>query len=149
MPSEAIRVIYSKAGVNPAAAVLRDKYAVVDHKLYWSEVAGETEASYLVAALNSDAIRDYVSSRQSRGQWGPRDFDKLLAEAIPEFDPSDSLHQELAAEGLRAEKVAALVELPENLHFIRARGLIRKALREDSVAGRIEKLVARLLPKRS
>jgi len=148
MPSESIRVIYSKAGVNPAAAVLRDQSAVIDHKLYWSEVAGETEASFLVAALNSEAIRDYVSSRQSRGQWGPRDFDKLLAESIPEFESSNPLHQELATEGSRAEKIAALVELPEDTHFIRARGLIRKALREDGVAQRIEKLVAKLLAKR-
>lgn len=87
--------------------------------------------------------------RHRRVRWGPRDFDQLLAASIPEFDPSDPLHQELAAEGLRAEKVAALVELPENMHFIRARGIIRKALREDGVADRIEKLVARLLPKRS
>jgi hypothetical protein len=47
VPSVAIRVIYSKAGVNPAAAVLRDHSAVIDHKLYWSEVEGEIEASYL------------------------------------------------------------------------------------------------------
>jgi hypothetical protein len=118
---------------------------VVDHKLYWAEISDESEASYLVATLNSDSIRDHVASRQSRGQWGPRDFDKLLAEAIPQFDASNPLHQELAAETPRAEKIAAQVELPEGIHFVRARSLIRAALKTDGVADRIEKLVVRLL----
>lgn len=103
----------------------------------------------MLAALNSESLRAFVASRQARGQFGARHFDKLLAESIPVFDPSNALHQELATEGLRAEKVAAAVELPESTHFIRVRGVIRKALRGDGVAERIEKLVARLLAKRS
>ena len=45
----------------------------------------------------------------------------------------------------RAEKVAAQVPLKEGIHFIRARALIRKALAEDGISGRIDKLVERLL----
>jgi hypothetical protein len=149
MPLPAIRILYAASGTLPAAAILKDKSAIVEHALYWTQPTSAAEAEYLLAILNSESLRAFVASRQARGQFGARHFDKLLAASIPEFDPSDPLHQELAAEGLRAEKVAALVELPENLHFIRARGLIRKALREDGVAERIEKLVARLLPKRS
>jgi hypothetical protein len=147
MERTSLRVVYSKAGTNPTAAIIRDKSALVDHKLYWAEISSEAEANYLVATLNSDAIRDHVASRQSRGQWGPRDFDKLLAEAIPEFESANPLHKELAAEALCAEKVAAQVALPEGIYFVHARGLIRKALKEDGVADRIEKLVTRLLVK--
>ena len=149
MPPDSVRIVYAASGTVPAAAMLGDSRAMVEHKLYWASASDKPEAAYLVAALNSNAIREHVASRQSRGQWGPRDFDKLLAGAIPEFDPSNPLHRELAAEGPRAEKVAAQVELPEGMHFIRARGLIRKSLREDGVADRIEKLVARLLAKQS
>ncbi len=145
MQCNSTRVLYSASGTIPAAALLKDSDAVIEHKLYWSEISGETETNYLIATLNSDAIRGYVASRQSRGQWGPRDFDKLLAEAIAEFNPSNPLHLELAHEGARAEKVAARVELSDGIHFIRARGIIRKALREEGVGDRIEKLVRRLL----
>jgi len=75
---------------------------------------------------------------------GARDFDKLLAEAIPPFDPANSTHCELASRAEHAEDVAAQVTLPENIHIIRARKMIRDALREDGVTGHIEKLVAQL-----
>jgi hypothetical protein len=47
----------------------------------------------------------------------------------------------------RAEEVAAQVPVKEGMHFVRARGLIRKALAEDGISGRMEKLVERLLAK--
>lgn len=80
---------------------------------------------------------------------GARHFDKLLAEAIPEFEPANAIRSELAQEGIKAEKVAAQVKLPDSVHFIRARAIIRKALKEDGVADRIDKLVARLLSRRA
>jgi hypothetical protein len=76
------------------------------------------------------------------GTTGLRQAARRIGSSV---DASNSLHQELATEGSSAEKVASLIELPEDTHFIRARGFIRKALREDGVARRIEKLVARLL----
>jgi hypothetical protein len=144
MPAAALRVVYSASGTIPAAAVLTDSRAVVEHKLYWAPIEEKNEAHYLLAMLNSEFVRTLVAPRQSRGQWGARDFDKLLAEAIPPFDPSNSTHCELASRAEHAESVAAEVALPENIHFIRARKMIRKALSEDGVAGQIEKLVAHL-----
>jgi len=145
-PVAARRVLFSKAGTQPAAAVLRDSGgAVVDHKLYWA-VASEEEGLYLVAILNSETARSRVAGRQSRGQWGARDFDKLmLSLPIPKFDPKVAVHRNLAAAARRAEAVAAQVPLKDGMHFIRARALIRKALAEDGVSGRIDKLVERLL----
>ena len=45
------------------------------------------EARYLVAILNSETARERVEAYQSRGQWGARDFDKVIFNLpIPRFD---------------------------------------------------------------
>lgn len=145
-PIPARRVVYAKSGTLPAAAVLRvSEGAVVDHKLYWA-AASEQEGLYLVAILNSETARSRVAHMQSRGQWGARDFDKLmLSLPIPKFDRTVPLHRSLATGARRAEKVAAQVPLKQGTYFVRARTLIRKALAEDGVSARIDKLVQRLL----
>ncbi|MGH7985886.1 MAG: Eco57I restriction-modification methylase domain-containing protein [Candidatus Binataceae bacterium] len=145
MPAPELRVIYSASGTNPAAAILKDSAAVIEHSLYWSGTERIEDASYLTAILNSEALRMKIASRQAKGQWGARHFDKLLAEAIPPFDESDAIHLRLAAEAQRAEQIAAAVALPDNLHFIRARSIIRDVLRRDGVAARIDALVERIL----
>ncbi len=145
MPPASVRVVYSKAGTQPAAAVLRAGTEVVDHKLYWAG-AGEDEALYLETILNSEVARSRVAHLQSRGQWGARDFDKVIFELpIPAFDPSDALHQELASAARLAEEVAASVILPPSMHFVRARSMVRDALRAQGVAQKIEALVGTLL----
>lgn len=81
-----------------------------------------------------------------RRQWGVRDFDKVTFNLpIPCFDSKFELHREITAVAPKAEKIAANVELPENIKLQRGRGLVRNALLEDGVAGEIEGLVARLL----
>jgi hypothetical protein len=64
---------------------------------------------------------------------------------IPRFDPSISLHTDLAAAGGEAEKIAAVVELPDDIHFQTARRRVREALTESGVAEQIDELVNRLL----
>lgn len=145
LPPPKLRVLYAASGTLPAATFLRDNRAVVEHKLYWASVASEDEARYLEAVTNSEALRSRVARKQSRGQWGARDFDKVLVEEIPKFDPANPLHADLIKGAEHAEKVAQSVELPENIHFVRARQKIREALREDGVAQRIDALVGRLL----
>ncbi|MGI8926369.1 MAG: hypothetical protein ACR2HN_06950 [Tepidiformaceae bacterium] len=82
---------------------------------------------------------------QSRGQWGARDFDKLMFELpIPRFDGAIPLHRELADAAGTAETVAATVDV-SGAHFVTARGRIRAALVKDGIAGRIDKLVGELL----
>lgn len=99
----------------------------------------------MVAVLNSLTIMRHVAPRQSKGQWGPRDFDKLLAAALPRFDPANPLHAEIADAGKRAAEVAATVELAENVRFVRARQQIREALQKNGIAAEIEGLAAKLL----
>jgi SAM-dependent methyltransferase len=144
-PLASLRVVYSKAGTLPAACLVRDQ-SVIDHKLYWSAPTAEGEAYYLSAILNSETARSRTAGLQSRGQWGARDFDKVIFTLpILRFDGGASLHTDLADAAREAEEVASAVELPENVKFQRARKLIRDSLIEAGVAPRIESLVGRLL----
>lgn len=145
-PIAPLRVVYAASGTLPAACLLRDPRAVVEHKLYWMATGTDAEGHYLTAILNSETARARAEQYQSRGQWGARDFDKVMFNLpIPRFDPKKALHRALAEAAVEAEKVAARVELPEGAKFQRARGLVRLALTKANVARKIENLVAKLL----
>jgi hypothetical protein len=145
-PLAPLRVAYAASGTNPAACILRDGESVIEHKLYWCPVSSELEAGYLCAILNSEAARKRVETYQYRGQWGARDFDKVIFNLpIPHLDPKNETHVALASASFEAEKIAAAIELPEGIKFQRARGLVRNALAEVGIAKRIDELVAHLL----
>ena len=145
-PVPLLRVLYTKSGTLPAATLLREQHAVVDHTAYWHTVEFESEGLYLQAILNSETARSRAEHLQSRGQWGARHFDKvMLSLPIPKFDTANALHGELVSTAETAQTVANGVELREGQHFKTARRLIREALRGDGVAERIDGLVARLL----
>ncbi len=141
-----LRVVYAASGTLPAACILYNSGAVIEHKLYWGATSLKNEALYLTALLNSEISRQRVSALQSRGQWGARDFDKVMFTLpIPRFDPSQPLHNDLAAAATEAERIANAFELPENVKFQRARKLIRDALTDAGIGPHIDKLVAQLL----
>jgi hypothetical protein len=145
-PLGPLRVVYAKSGTNPAACVLHGGLAVIENKLYWSAFHIEAETYYIAALLNSETARSRSEAFQSRGQWGARDFDKVMFNLpIPRFDASDLLHNAIAEAAREAETIAASVPLAEGVKFQRARGLIRAALTEAGIAQRIDALVARLL----
>jgi SAM-dependent methyltransferase len=145
-PLATVRVVYSKSGSNPAAAIVEDERAVIDHKLYWMSCKSRREAEYLSGILNSETARSRAEQWQSEGQWGKRDFDKaMLNLPIPEFQPTSDLHKELAAAAKHAEFVASRVEVKEGEYFVTTRGRIRKTLAEEGVAEDIDKLVEKLL----
>jgi hypothetical protein len=145
-PVAELRVVYSKSGTLPAAMVVKDSDLIIDHKLYWSAVATESEANYLCAILNSETARARAEQYQSRGQFGARDFDKVMFNLpIPLFDPASALHRELAAAGAAAEAAALAVEIPSGERFVAARQRVRRALTEDGTGPAIEKLVEKLL----
>ncbi len=142
-----IRVLYTKAGTRLSACWLEDEGVIVDHKAYWAAAHSLEEAAYVTAVLNTRIVLDRVRDLQPVGQRDPRDFDNLVwTLPIPEFDPAEVLHADLAAAALHAAAVAARVELPEAAHFTAKRRLIRQALTEDGVAETIERLVDALLP---
>ena len=145
-PLKPLRLVYAAFGTNPAACLLTDETTVVEHKLYWAAPASFGEGRYLSAVLNSETARERASAYQSRGQWGARDFDKVIFNLpIPRFDPKMKLHRELAAAAERAEKIAAAVVLPEEVKFQRARKMVRDALAEAELSAIIDALVAELL----
>ena len=145
-PLSPLRVVYSKAGSQPASMVVRDQSVVIDHKLYWASARNESEASYLTAILNSETTRSRIEQYQSRGQFGARDFDKVIWNLpIPLFNLKDPLHVNLAKAGARAEKKALGIVLVEGEKFQRARKRIRDGLIEDGIAGEIDALVEKLL----
>ena len=145
-PIAPVRVVYAASGTIPAAIVLKDNDAVIEHKLYWGRTTTIGEANYLASILNSETARARAERYQSRGQFGARDFDKVMFNLpIPLFSAAEPLHAELAQAGVRAEEVAAMVELIEGEKFQRARKRVREALAEEGIGGEIEKLVEKLL----
>lgn len=145
-PIAPLRIVYAKAGTFPAACVVRDERAVIDHMLYWKALEREEDAHYLTAILNSETARSRAEQFQARGQFGARHFDKVIFNLpIPLFTAAETLHRELADSGARAEELAREVRLVEGEKFQRARKRVRDALAEEGVGGEIEKLVDKLL----
>ncbi len=145
-PIAPLRVVYSKAGSQPAAAILEDSKAIVENGLYWMGSKSKDEAWYLCAILNSETARSRAEHWQAEGQWGKRHFDKAMFNLpIPIFDAKIELHKELAAAAMQAEYVAARVEVKEGEYFVTTRNRIRKTLAQDGIGGEIEILVEKLL----
>ena len=143
---EACRVIYTKSG-RPTAARLRDRDAIVDHTLYWMPCSSDQEASYLLAIINSDALRDAAEPYMSRGLWGARDLHKHLWNLpIPRFDPENALHIEIASLG-EATAVGAADQLADLdvIPSAAARQLVRRWLAFSAEGREVERVVAVLL----
>lgn len=139
------RVVFPKSGMTLAAARLSDPYGIVENTAYWAACASADEAHYLTAVINSDPLLSRVKNLQSRGQFGRRDFNKVIFRvALPLFDPNDEVHQALVAAGARAEQIAAAVVLPI-VGFQQARVLIRAVLATDGVAAEINEAAEQLL----
>lgn len=146
VPIPPIRVVYAKAGSQPAAAFIESDKAVIDHMLYWMDCKTKDEARYLVAILNSEAARRRVEKWQAEGQWGKRHFDKAMFNLpIPTFDPKERLHRKLVEASAEAQKQAEELILKPGAYFVSARNAIRKALVVDGIAGDIDKLVDKLI----
>ena len=145
-----VRVVYGGWGI-PTAALLDDDHAIVDYKLFWIACKGLPEADYLLAIINSDALYEAVEPLMTKGQYGARDLQKHLWKLpIPEFDPENSLHSEIANVG-RAAANGARGEL-DRLYADRdrvtvtiARRELRKWLRHSPEGQQVEATVTRLL----
>lgn len=142
-----IRIVYSKSGTRLSACWIEDDDIIIDTQANWAPANSREEAAYVAAVLNSEIVLGRVKESQPVGQRDPRHFDMLVwTLPIPEFDPADAVHTDLAAAAVRAAEIAARVELPEDSHFTTKRRMIRQALAEDGVAEAIERLVDALLP---
>lgn len=68
---------------------------IIDQTLYWTQVATEDEAVYLVGALNSEAVSDVIQEFQPKGEFGERHVHKLPFGVTPPYDPTQASHQEV------------------------------------------------------
>lgn len=145
LPAAQWRVVYTKAGNSLAAARIAGQ-GVVDHKLYWAAVSSEAEGRYLVAVLNSATLLARVRPLQSRGLFGPRDFDKnVFRVPIPTYSEGDERHRQLVALAEHAEAVAASVAI-DGLDSRAARRKINATLQDDGVQQQIEGILEQVLP---
>ena len=150
-----VRVAYTTQG-QPTAAIIKDKEAILDHKLYQTECGSKDEAHFLIAVLNSEelAIR---AKPFCPTNWAKkiRDFHKHGWKLpIPRYDIGDTLHVRLNNLGTTAEQeCAALIansDIPTkpagDAQSREARKLLRHEWQPTSATARdIEAAVAELL----
>ncbi|MFE4048907.1 hypothetical protein [Streptomyces sp. YIM B13518] len=145
LPGTPMRVVYGKAGMHVAAALVTDPSVVIDHKLYWGTVRTREEGMYLCVILNAPALTEIVRPLMSYGK-DERDIDKAVWQLpIPEFDPANLGHRRLAELGAaEAERIAAL-ELDESKNFVKLRQVVRSVIATSPDAEEVDELVRLLL----
>ena len=150
-----VRIAYTQSG-QPTAAVIRDRNAIVDRKLYQTICQSEDEAHYLTAILNSDELATRAKPFCTTN-WAKkiRDFEKHGWNLpVPRHDASDQLHVRLSELGETAEQECATLIANSDImskpagdaQSREARKLLRHEWQPNSeVAQDIEATVAELL----
>lgn len=146
-------VLYPASGDNMRGCRYQENTVVIDTKLYYAKLVKSEEAAYLVSLLNAPSLA--LAFRESRSS--NRDFHKTPWECvpIPEFDPDNKLHLELAGLTVEAETATAIILQEIQNDKKRTKPLrnqdalskrIRAGLVENGIAGRIDEATAKLLP---
>lgn len=146
-------VVYTASGTHIAATVVDTKKIpdvqvgkvnispigfVVDYTTFWFGTKNSEEAHYLVAILNSNVVDQMIKKHQPRGKFGPRHICRLPFEFnVPQFDPQNTLHKQIAALGIQASKEAAHLPKMSRLKMKVAMSSMKE----------IDKLVQELLSK--
>ena len=98
------RIAYTTQG-EPTAAIIKDNYSVLDHKLFQTVCQSEEEAHYVLAIINSNALSTAAEIFMTQGLYGARDFHKHGWKLpIPRYDASDPLHLLLSELGATAQQ---------------------------------------------
>ena len=152
---EKTRIAYTTQG-EPTSAIVRDHYAVIEHKAFQTVCQTEEEAHYIIAILNSNQLASQAKPFCTTN-WSKkiRDFHKHAWKLpIPRYDANDPLHIRLSELGATAEQeCAALVansDIPTkpagDTQSRAARRLLRHEWQPTSVTAQaIEAAVAKLL----
>lgn len=149
-------VLYGATGSNISACVVdthtlpvvngvQPKAFVVDHKTYWYRSSSKEEAHFLAAVLNAPCVDSAIKAYQTRGIYvGPRDIHRRPFEvcAIPQYDPNNPQHQQLAVLSETAQSVVATLDLFQG-GVVAVRKRAREATR-TSIA-QIDEIVQSLL----
>ncbi len=139
-----IRIAYTQSG-RPTAALIIDKQAILDRKLYQVTCQNLDEAHYLLAIINSNTLEAAVEDFMPKGLFGPRDLDKHLWKLpIPEYDADNETHVALSRLGRTAAQEAG--EWVKDVDPAKARSALRNNWRPTSrTAAEIETAVGELL----
>ena len=142
---------YTASGI-PTAAIVDSNRDLIDSRLYWITCESIEEAQYLLAIINSDALREAAKPLMSRGQFGARDLHKHLWKLpIPEYDAGDALHVGIsaagksAAEGAGREFTRLRDERGDDVSVRIARRELRAWLRASAEGMRVEEVVGELM----
>ena len=144
LPVAPTRVVYNKAGMHLAAAVVTNPQALIDHKLYWTATASVAEATYLAGVLNAPILTELARPLMSYGK-DERDIDTHVWKLpIPRFDPADDVHCRVVelADELTAAVAGMAFPTP---NFVTNRRLTRRYLQEAPQAIELNEAVAMLV----
>ena len=143
-PIPQTRVVYAKAGMHVAAALVTDDRAAIDHKLYWGAVASAAEGRFLVGILNSASLTGLVRPLMSYGK-DERDIDKHVWKLpIPSYDPDNDAHLNISR--LSGELAAEIGELElASTNFVTNRRQVRAHIAASPLGRELDALVAQLL----
>jgi SAM-dependent methyltransferase len=140
------RILYAKSGMHICSAILSNRQAVIDSKLYWATTESKEESYYLCAILNAEITTLETRPLMSYGK-DERDVCKHVWQLkIPKFSPESDLHLEISKIGKALEKEVSQLEL-RDVYFANVRQDIRKHIRSSSKGKELEKLVKELLLK--
>ncbi|QYC44288.1 putative type I restriction enzymeP M protein [Nonomuraea coxensis DSM 45129] len=145
LPAQPLRLLYGKAGMHVAAALVDNPNAIIDHTLYWGTVTNRDEGLYLCAILNNPALTQLVRPLMSYGK-DERHIDKHLWKLpIPLYDGSNPAHRRLVELGQAEASLVAELDLDETENFVTLRRKVRQALSSGSHAEEIANIVTELL----
>ncbi len=147
------RLLYPSSGDIMRGYRTRSRCAIATSGLFHAEFETPEEAAYLVALLNTPALRQAFAESKRSGRHFQLNPWRFIP--IPEYDPANKLHQELAGLTVEAEATAGVVlqELQDNLKpgqilpgQIALSKRIRERLVENGLAQRLDEVATLLLP---
>jgi len=145
LPGTPLRIVYGKAGMYVAAALVDDPAMVIDHKLYWGTVNTLEEGLYLCAILNTPALTELVRPYMSYGK-DERDIDKAIWKLpIPLYDAGNDQHARLRELGAAEQERVQSMGINESANFVTLRRRIRETLALSPNAEELDQLVTELL----
>lgn len=141
------QVVYNSSGNRLCAAILttksKNRVDVIEHSAYRIPCSSKSEAHFLVAVINSDAIHAALAwSKESSRHFDTKFWKKI---PIPRYDPANEHHVELKRYGYEAEK--KVLNMHDGSRGWSARNHILTEMRKDGILKKIDGQVKIILPQ--